>query len=89
MFPNLPEDTERLIFKKYFISEVLPLIRNKYRLKLKVEPELVVKVEQIINTLITQDTDTNDPVNRKKLDEMAMLLIGLHQDHLFNLINNF
>jgi hypothetical protein len=68
MFPNLPEDIERLIFKKYFILEVLPLIKNKYRLKLKVEPELMVKVELIINTLITEDTNTNDPTNRKRLD---------------------
>ena len=87
MFPNLPEDIERLIFKKYFILEVLPLIKNKYRLKLKVEPELMVKVELIINTLITVDTNTNDPTNRKRLDEMATILVGLHQDRLFDIKN--
>ena len=66
--------------------EILPLIKkNKYRSKLKVQKELKIKAEQIINSLIVDDTDIEDPTNRKRLDELMDVLVDLHQRNVFTL----
>ena len=66
--------------------EILPLIKkNKYRSKLNVQKELKIKAEQIINSLIVEDTDIEDPTNRKRLDELMYVLVDLHERNVFNL----
>ena len=67
--------------------EVLPLIKkSKYKSKLNVQKELKIKAEQIINSLIVEDTDIEDPINIKRLDELMYVLVDLHERNIFNII---
>ena len=86
MFPFLPEDIEIYILKKYVQMEILPLIKNKYRIKFNVKKEIKFKIEQIINTLIDSNTDIYDEINKKRLDEMAIMLIDLHKNNIFKIL---
>ena len=82
----LPEDIEILILRKYMQMEILPLIKkNKYKSNLTVQKELKINAEQIINSLIAEDTDIEDPTNRKRLDELMHILVDLHERNIFTL----
>ena len=98
MFPNLPDDLERTILRKYFIIFVVPnlncnSIKRKCYFRETVLPVLVNdaimdKAGRIINSTINIDDNViNHPDNIDQLDQMFYSLVNIHKSGELDIFN--
>jgi len=102
MFPNLPEDLERTILRKYFIVFIVPSLnsdsikrKNEFRekvLPLIINEAIMDKAARIVNSLLT-DSGLSDeyvlthPDNIDQLDKMFYSFVNVHKSGNLDIFN--
>jgi hypothetical protein len=98
MFPELPEELEIKILRKYFelfvvgqLNSKERVLRNEFRqtvLPKVIEYSIMEKAGKIINEIIDIDnTVLNNPDNLNRLDQMFYSLVNVHRSGEVELFN--
>jgi len=102
MFPELPEELEIKILRKYFelfvvgqLNSKERVLRNEFRNEFRqtvlpkvIEYSIMEKAGKIINEIIDIDnTVLNNPDNLNRLDQMFYSLVNIHRSGQVELFN--